>query len=143
MRELARVTRPGGRVAVTIWPARPAEWAVLAADAFSRAGVAVIPGQRLSSELDFDRSVEGLTGLADAAGMETQTATELTWDWEISVHALWSGIAGGVATIGQTFLAQTPEVQSAAERELYEATAGLADNGMLRLSSTAAYLVAA
>ena len=115
---------------------------VLVAGAFSKAGVVAIPGQRLSAELDFDRSLDGLRGLAEAAGMEALTATELTWDWEISVDALWSGIAGGVATVGQTFLAQTPVVQSSAEREFYQATAGLADDGMSRLSSTAAYLVA-
>ncbi len=127
---------------MTIWPARVPEWAVLVAGAFSKAGVVAIPGQRLSAELDFDRSLDGLGGLAEAAGMEALTATELTWDWEISVDALWSGIAGSVATVGQTFLAQTPVVQSSAEREFYQATAGLADDGMLRLSSTAAYLVA-
>jgi ubiquinone/menaquinone biosynthesis C-methylase UbiE len=143
MRDLARVTRPGGRLAVTIWPAQTSEWAVLVAEAFSSAGVVPIPGQRLSAEFDFDRSVDGLCGLAEAAGLEATIATELTWDWEISVDALWGGIAGGVATIGQTFLAQTPGVQASAEREFYKATAGLACDGMLRLSSTAAYLVAA
>ena len=143
MRELARVTRPGGRVAVTIWPARTPEWAVLVADAFSRAGVVPIRSQRLSVEMDFDRSMDGLRGLADAAGLHALTVTELTWDWEISVGALWGGIAGGVATVGQTFLAQTPGVQASVEREFHEATAGLVSDGMLRLSSTAAYLVAA
>lgn len=142
MRELSRVTRPGGRVAVTIWPTTTPEWAVLVAGAFSRAGVVSIPGQRLSVELDFDRSADGLRGLAEAAGLETLTATQLTWDWEISVDALWGGIAGGVASVGQTLLAQTPVVQRSAQREFYEATAGLANDGMLTLTSTAAYLVA-
>ncbi len=142
MRELARVTRPGGRVAVTVWPARTPGWAVLVADAFSRAGVVPIPGQRLGVGMDFERSVDGLRELADAAGLRALSTTELTWDWEIGVDALWGGISGGVATVGQTFLAQTPDVQASAEREFYEATAALADNGRLRLSSTAAYLVA-
>ena len=143
MRELARVTRPGGRIAVTIWPARTPEWAVLVADAFSRAGVVPISGQRLDVELDFDRSVDGLRGLAEAAGLDALTATELTWDWVVSTDALWRGIAGGVATVGQTFLAQTPGVQASAKQEFYEATAGLVGDGTLRLSNTAAYLVAA
>ena len=143
MRELARVTRSGGCIAVSIWPARTPEWADLVAGAFSRAGVVPIPGQRLDVELDFDRSVDGLAGLAQAAGLHALTATELTWDWQVSVDALWGGIAGGVATVGQTFLTQPPAVQLSAEREFYEATEGLADDGMLRLSSTAAYLVAA
>jgi SAM-dependent methyltransferase len=143
MRELARVTRPAGCIAVSIWPARTPEWAGLVAGAFSRAGVVPVPSQRLDVELDFDRSADGLLGLAEAAGLDVRTATELTWDSEVSVDALWSGIAGGVATVGQTFLAQTPAVQVSAEREFYEATERLADDGMLRLSSAAAYLVAA
>ena len=87
--------------------------------------------------------MDGLCGLAGAAGLKALTATELTWEWEISVDALWGGIAGGVATLGQTLLAQTPEVQASATREFYEATAALARGGMLRLASTAAYVVAA
>jgi len=142
MRELARVKRHGGRIAVTIWTARTPEWADLVGGAFGRAGVAPIPGQRLDVELDFDRSVDGLLGLGEAAGLEALAATELTWDWEVSADALWSGIAGGVASVGQTFLAQTRAVQVSAEREFYEAAAGVADDGMLTLTSTAAYLVA-
>lgn len=142
MRELARVLRPGGRVAATIWPAQAAEWAALVAGAFSAACVIPIPGQRLSADVDFERSVAGLRGIAEAAGLETITATELKWDWEISVNALWGGIAGGVATVGQTFLAQTPEVQRSAERKFREAAAPLAHRGILRLPSTAVYVVA-
>lgn len=143
LRELSRVTHPGGRVAVTIWPATTPEWAALVADAFSRAGVVPIPSQRLSVELDFDRSVDGLRRLAEAAALDVLTATELTWEWEISVDDLWGGIAGGVATVGQTFRAQTPAVQASAKREFYEVTARLAGDGMVRLSSAAAYLLAA
>ncbi len=143
MRDLARVTRPGGRLAVTIWPAQTPEWALLVADAFSAAGVVPMPGQRLSPEIDFERSVDGLRGLAESADLEALTATGVTWDWEISVDALWGGIAGGVATVGQTFLAQTPDVKASAEREFREATEGLASDGILRLSSTAVYVVAA
>lgn len=142
MRELARVLRPRGRVATTIWPAQPAEWAVLVADAFRAAGVIPIPGQRLSADLDFERSVAGLRGLAEAAGLEAITATELEWDWEISVDALWGGVAGGVASVGQTFLAQTPAVQASAEREFRMAATALTGDGILRFSSTAAYVVA-
>jgi SAM-dependent methyltransferase len=142
MRELARVVHPAGRVAATVWPAQPAEWAVLVAGAFSAAGVIPIPRQRLSGDVDFERSVAGLRGLVEAAGLEAVTATELTWDWEISVNALWGGISGGVAAVGQTFLAQTPEVQVSAERAFHEAVRPLASDGMLRLSSTAVYVVA-
>ncbi len=143
MGELARVMRPGGRLAVTIWPARTPAWAALVAGAFSAAGVVPISSRQLSAELDFDRSVDGLRGLSEAAGLETLTAIELNWVWEISVEALWGGVAGGVATVGQTFLAQAPDVQQAAEREFCEAMTQAAVDGVLSLPSTAAYLVAA
>lgn len=143
MRDLARVARPGGRVAVTIWPAQTSAWASLVAGAFGEAGVVPMPGRHLPPELDFDRSMDGLRALAEAAGLEAMTATELSWDWDISVDALWGGIAGGVATAGQTFLAQVPDVQVSAERAFRKASADLARDGMLRLPSTAAYVVAA
>jgi 2-polyprenyl-3-methyl-5-hydroxy-6-metoxy-1,4-benzoquinol methylase len=143
MRELARMKGPGGRVAVTIWPAQAPEWAALVAAAFSAAEAVPIPSQRLSSELDFDRSVDGLRGIVTAAGLDPIVATELTWDWQISIDGLWGGIAGGVATAGQTYLAQTPAVRAAAEREFYQAAAGLGPDGMLTLSSTAVYVVGA
>lgn len=70
MRDLARVTRPGGRLAVTIWPSQSTKWAVLVADAFDAAGVVPVRGQRLSPELDFERSVDGLRGLAESADLK-------------------------------------------------------------------------
>ncbi|WP_169576558.1 class I SAM-dependent methyltransferase [Nocardioides halotolerans] len=142
VRELARVARPGGRVAVTCWPARTQPWASLVGDAFTAAGVVPQTGQRLSPELDFERSVTGLRGLAEDAGLKVVTATELRWEWEIGVDALWSGITGGVATVGQTFLAQTGEVQDKAETELRQIMGEVARDGMLGLPSAAAYVVA-
>lgn len=143
MRDLARVTSPGGRVAATIWPARNPVWAALVADVFDSAGVVPITGQGLSAEFDFERSIHGLTALARAVGLETLTVTELSWEWEISDEALWCGIAGGVATVGRTYLAQTPSVRAAARDEFFAATEVMASDGMLRLPSTAVYLLAA
>lgn len=142
MRELARVARPGGYVAATIWPALGSAWGALVADAFQAAGVIPSPSPRLSPELDFERSVDGLRGLAETAGLQTMQATQLQWVWTVSVDALWRGIAGGVATVGQQFLAQTPVVQRAAEAAFRSAAEGLADDGALQLPSTAVYIVA-
>ncbi|MGD9958698.1 class I SAM-dependent methyltransferase [Nocardioides sp.] len=142
VRELARVTCPGGRVAITVWTAHRPAWATLVSEAFGAAGVVALPSSHLSADLDFERSVDGLRGLTEDAGLEAITATEVTWDWTISADALWRGIAGGVATAGQTFLAQTTEVRRSAEREFRERAKGLERDGLLGLPSTAAYVVA-
>lgn len=143
VRELARVTRPGGRVAATIWTSVRADWASLVSDAFQAAGVLPVPGARLSPELDFERSPEGLSALCSSVGMAPVHAAELTWEWTIAVDALWAGIAGGVATAGQTFLAQTPAVKAATEREFHQRARDLSADGELRSRSTAAYVLAA
>ncbi|MER7073504.1 methyltransferase domain-containing protein [Terrabacter sp. NPDC000476] len=143
-RELARVTRPGGRVALTSWTARPPTWSALTTYAFEAAGVVVAPGGRLPPELDFDRSVEGLAdvaGGAKGAGLTVLDARELRWDWAVTVDNLWSGIAGGVATAGQAYLAQTSAVRAAAEQHFRRAASELADGGLLHLPSTAAYVL--
>lgn len=140
-RELARVTRPGGRVAVTSWTARPPMWSALTTYAFEAAGVVVAPGGRLPPELDFDRSVEGLADVAGGTGLTVLDARELRWDWAVTVDDLWSGIAGGVATAGQAYLAQTSTVRAAAEHHFRRAASELADGGLLHLPSTAAYVL--
>lgn len=142
MSELAPVVRPGGRVAATIWPAQRTAWGALVNEAFTAANVVPIPGQHLSADLDFERSVAGLRGLTEAAGLLPVLAIELHWEWRISVDALWRGIAGGVATAGKTFMSQGPDVQASAEHEFRERAATVADDGMLRLPNTAAYVVA-
>ena len=142
MRELARVTRPGGRVATTVWTTSAPEWAGLVSTAFAAAGVVTARGQRLPPELDFERSVDGLDGLSRTAGLDPVRASELTWEWVVGVDQLWGGIAGGVPTAGQTFLAQTPDVRAAAEREFRKGARERAADGVLRLTSAAAYVVA-
>ena len=142
MREIARVVRPGGRLAATVWPDQAQEWALLVSAVFTAARVVPLPGHRLDPALDFDRSASGLRELAESAGLEAITAAELTWVWEISVDALWSGIAGGVATVGRTFLAQTTEVRAAVEREFREVAGDASVNELLSLQSTAVYVVA-
>lgn len=146
MWELARVVRPGGRVAATIWPARKTAWrktawGELVQDAFTAAGVVPTASQRLSPEVDFERSVAGLVALFEEAGLNPVLTDNLEWDWEISVDDLWRGVAGGVATVGRTFMAQTPTVQVAAEHEFRKRARSVCDGRMLRVANEAAYVV--
>ena len=99
-------------------------------------------GSRLSPELDFARSVDGLRTLTEQAGLQAVQACELHWEWPVGVDALWRGIAAGVATVGQTFRAQAPRVRVAAEGEFRRAAGRVSDAGVLRFPSRAAYVVA-
>lgn len=146
VRELARVTRAGGRVAMTSWTTAPPAWGGLVGGVFAAAGAVAPPAARLAPELDFERSPDGLAGLAVAAGLEPLTVTELRWTWEVAADALWAGVAGGVAGPGRTFLAQTAEVQDAATAAFHAAVRSHpehhADDGVLRLAAVAAYVLA-
>lgn len=106
VRELARVTRPGGRVAMTTWVSGELEPSRLFADAMAEVGVTSLPGQRLAPELDFDRSPEGLARLAAEAGLVDAGARLVEWTWHIALDDIWEGVAGGVGVAGRTYLAQ-------------------------------------
>lgn len=142
VRELARVTSPGGRVLTTSWTAAAPAWGELVGGALAAAGAEAPPATRLAPELDFERSPAGLAGLAEAAGLRPLTVTELRWTWTVRADDLWRGVSGGVAGAGRTYLAQPAEVRLAADRCFREAAGRLATDGLLRLPAVAAYVVA-
>lgn len=112
MAELARITAPDGRTAVTIWPTGGAAWTETVADVFAAAGASPTPQQRLPPGLDFPRSCDGLRSLARDAGLQVVVAGEHNWTWRVTPADLWAGIAGGIATAGATYLAQDSTVRS-------------------------------
>lgn len=142
--ELARVTRAGGLIAMTIWPAPPAGgWAALIESIFRAADVVPIPSQNLDQSLDFERSIRGLGALAETAGCEISAATELHWVWSIRPDDLWAGIEGGIAVVGATYLAQSPPTQRAVKDLFIERSAqATSATGELEFPPEAAYVLA-
>lgn len=142
VRELARILAPGGRLAMTIWPAGGTGWAPLVAGAFDDAGALQVAGGRLPAHLDFPRTAEGLAELASDAGLHVLQAEVVSWLWEVEPAALWTGIAGGVATPGARYLAQTPDVQQRVRSAFDARATQLAEGGLLQLPNTAVYVLA-
>jgi SAM-dependent methyltransferase len=114
MAELRRVTRPGGRIAATIWavPAVPAAAGqALLGRAVQAAGVARpahLPG--LDPEDDFPRTEQGFAALLGGAGLGEVSCDTLVWDHRATPEEWWSGPAAGVATIGQIVTSQPPAI---------------------------------
>ncbi|MFJ7969078.1 class I SAM-dependent methyltransferase [Streptomyces sp. NPDC096324] len=109
--ELRRVTRPGGRIALTIWAVPQASGQALLGRALQAAGVtrpAHLP--TLASEDDFPRTEQGLAALLGEAGLADVLCDTVTWDHRTTPEEWWSGPAAGVATIGQIVTSQNPVV---------------------------------
>lgn len=107
VRELTRVTRPGGIVAVTIWPSRPVSaFNRLWNEVVDRSGAVRPVGSGLSPEDDFERSESGLARLLARSGLVNVTATTVAWTFDAAPESLWRGVDAGIASIGTTYLAQ-------------------------------------
>jgi ubiquinone/menaquinone biosynthesis C-methylase UbiE len=140
--EMARVVRPGGRVAVTIWTNKRTALAEVFSESLQAAGAVIVAGHRLPADKDFERTAAGLGEVTRGAGLEPQIEAEIHWDWIVRWKDLWRGIAGGVASIGETYRAQPVEVRARIEAEMRTRVLRLERNGSLVIPSTAAYVVA-
>jgi SAM-dependent methyltransferase len=123
--ELARITAPGGRVAVTAWntPDRARLFGVLL-DAARTAGAR--PPDDLPAGPDFFRfaaDVE-LTALLAGAGLKQIEVHTLDWQAKIaSAEELWNGLAQGTVRTRALLVSQPPGVQAAIRAALVEALA--------------------
>ncbi|SEG64940.1 Methyltransferase domain-containing protein [Actinacidiphila yanglinensis] len=107
--DLRRLAGPGGRVAVTIWPAPRSPGQALLGRALEAAGVSRPPSiPALAAEDDFARTEEGLAGLLTAAGLAGARCATLRWNHVVDPEVWWSGPAAGVASIGQILQSLPP-----------------------------------
>jgi hypothetical protein len=138
------VVRPGGRVAVTVWPSPhpPLQrlWgeAIAAADAPTPSDL-----PRLAPDRDFPRTEAGLAGLLTAAGLADVRCATLTWVHRADPVDWWSGPAAGIGSVGLVVQRQPAAVRERIRREYDRLSAPYRDaDNTLRLP-TAALLASA
>ncbi|MBB4948040.1 SAM-dependent methyltransferase [Kitasatospora gansuensis] len=134
--ELRRVVRPGGRGAVTLWPATGNH----AMDLFGEVldAVAVERPAFPSVPVAFERTPAGLAGLLTEAGWQQVEATELSWTYRVDPEDWWAGPAGGVANIGLVVTTQPPSVLAALKQAYDRLAADRLDaDGLLVLEARA------
>ncbi|MGV8968630.1 MAG: class I SAM-dependent methyltransferase [Cellulomonas sp.] len=136
--ELARVARPGGWVAVSVWPQPVSELHRVSDDVVESAHLEVMPAPSLAPDLDFERSPDGLADLLTRAGLENVEATTVRYMHCVDAEVWWSGPARGVASIGAIVESQTPTVVTHLKAQYDRLSRRyLASDGLLHLPTAA------
>ncbi|WP_144673672.1 class I SAM-dependent methyltransferase [Arthrobacter sp. U41] len=135
--DLKRVCRPGGVVAVTMWPSELSAINRLWSDVVEASGAAAPGQQRLPEDKDFDRTEQGLNELLVGAGLDEVQTETLAWDFAIDAEDLWAGPAGGVGGIGKIVTSQSPSMQSTMRHEYLRLVAPMTSGGKVVLPAVA------
>jgi SAM-dependent methyltransferase len=110
LRELRRVTRPGGRIALTICSGPPGAGAQLLGRAVQASGATRPAHLRpLPPEQDFERDEQGFAALLATAGLGGVECRTLARDHRATAEEWWSGPAAGVASVGQILMNSPPQ----------------------------------
>ncbi len=136
VRELARVTRAGGTVRVSVWPAAPpSRLSRLWDEVVDRAGARRPPDDAPPSG-GLDRDPRGMARLMVEGGLDGVTVSAESWTFRVPAADLWVGVEAGLAAVGRTYLAQGPATRRAMRQAYEDLTGGRAD-GLLVLPATA------
>jgi SAM-dependent methyltransferase len=139
VREMRRVVRAGGRLAVTIWPHPPPPAQRLWDTVFDAAGVrrpADLPA--VAPDRDFARTGDGLTGLLRRAGLDGAGCTEIGWTHRTDAEAWWNGPASGLGATGRVLRRQDPATVVRIRRHYDELVEAFRDtDGRLALPTAA------
>ncbi len=136
-RGLAAVTRPGGHVVATVWPAYVPPQATLWNALLDASGAVRPEVPRLTPELDFERSPEGLGALLAEAGLEVVGVDTTEWEWRVRADDLWAGVTS-VGNFGVAWRAQSDAVRDRMREGFDEAAAPWSDGDVLVLPVRAA-----
>ncbi|KRF34227.1 class I SAM-dependent methyltransferase [Nocardioides sp. Soil805] len=129
-RGLTAVTRTGGHVVATIWPAQLPPQATLWNTLLDDAGAVRPAMPRLAPELDFERSPEGLGDLLAQADLQVVDVGASEWDWRVRPEDLWAGMTG-VGNFGVAWHAQAEDVQERMRASFEDVAAPWRDGDVL------------
>lgn len=137
VRELTRVTAPGGRVVVTIWPSGRTEQSRIWQSVIAESGAVAPRAVALPAEADFERTRAGLRSLLEQAGLEGVVAQNVSWVHRGEPDAFWRGAAAGIGGIGAIVTAQSQQVRALMEQAFARHSSDLVLNGRMVLRTEA------
>jgi SAM-dependent methyltransferase len=112
VRELARVARPGSRVAITVWPHPKSPVYAVLDQMVVECGFTIDESNRLPEDKDFERSEDGVAGILIDGGLVDVTASRISWVHRTTFDDLWFGVSSGIGGhgVGELVASQPPDV---------------------------------